>query len=56
MRKIEREISAKTVIELKVRIQEIWDNLKITECQKLVDDMSQRTKVVIKAKGHVTPY
>ena len=46
----------RTVNGLKLKIQEIWDSISPTDCQKLIKTMPDRLKEVIKAKGDVTKY
>jgi len=56
MKKELRQNPARTVNELKVKLQQIWDNIEPEECAKLVDTMPNRIKAVIANKGGVTQY
>lgn len=56
MKKQLRKSPARTVVELKATLQNIWDNTLPEECSRLVDTMPNRIKAVIKNKGDVTQY
>lgn len=56
MKKELRMNPARTVNELKIKLQQVWDNIQPDECAKLVDTMPNRIKAVIVNKGGVTQY
>lgn len=56
MKKRLRANPARTVPELKQRLQELWDNFTQCECQELVNSLPRRIKAVIKNKGDVTQW
>lgn len=56
MKKKLREQPARTVLELRARLQEIWNNFTPDDCQKLVDTMPRRIQAVISHKGDVTQW
>nr|CAI5867969.1 unnamed protein product [Callosobruchus analis] len=56
MKKQLRANPARTVVELKERLQEIWDNFSPEYSQGLVNTMPQRVTAVIKSKGDVTQW
>lgn len=56
MKKELRKNPARTKEELRVRLQEIWDNFTPEFCQGLVDTMPRRIESVIKNKGNVTQW
>lgn len=56
MKKSLRLVPARTVPELRIRLQEIWDSFTPNECQKLVSTMSRRIEAVINRKGDVTQW
>ena len=56
MKKDLRQNPARTVNELKLKLQQIWDNIEPEECAKLVDIMPNRIKTVIANKGGITQY
>jgi hypothetical protein len=41
---------------LEGRIREVWNNISVEECKKLIDSMPDRIAAVIKAKGDWTDY
>lgn len=47
---------AKTMPELKSRLQSIWNKITPDECQTLVNTMNRRIKAVIKRKGDTTQW
>lgn len=56
MKKKLRANPAKTVPELRTRLQEIWNGFTPNDCQTLVDTMSRRIEAVISRKGNVTQW
>lgn len=42
--------------ELWLRIQQVWNNISIDDCQKLIESMPRRIEAVYKAKGSWTKY
>lgn len=51
-----RKNPARTLEELRIRLQEIWDSITQEDCQKLVFSMPDRMKSTIKRKGDVTQW
>lgn len=56
MKKQLRLRPARTVQELRSRLQEIWDNFTPEQCKNLVDTMPRRIEAVLKRKGDVTEW
>ncbi|KAF2885555.1 hypothetical protein ILUMI_20623 [Ignelater luminosus] len=56
MKKMLRKHPARTISELKQKLQEIWDSFTPKFCQDLIDTMPQRISAVIKNKGDVTQW
>lgn len=46
----------RTIPELRQKIQEIWDSIGSSECERLLDSMPTRISALIAAKGDVTKY
>lgn len=51
-----RDDLQRTILQLRMKLQEIWNSFSIEECQRLVMTMPSRIEAVIKSKGDVTPY
>lgn len=45
-----------SIYQLECRIQEVWNNIPVEVCQKLVYSMPDRIQAVLKAKGDWTDY
>lgn len=56
MKKKLRMHPARTIPELKNRLQNIWDSFPPSDCQNLVNTMPDRIKAVIARKGDVTQW
>lgn len=56
MKKKLRLSPARTVPELRARLQTIWDSFTPNDCQELVNTMSRRVQAVISRKGDVTQW
>lgn len=56
MKKVLRKHPARTIPELKQKLQDIWDSFTPEFCQGLVNTMPQRISAVIKNKGDVTQW
>lgn len=56
MKKRLRMCPARTVAELRQRLQSIWDNFTAEDCEKLVSTMPKRIHAVLKNKGDVTQW
>ncbi|CAH1976386.1 unnamed protein product [Acanthoscelides obtectus] len=56
MKKVLRQHPARTITELRQKLQEIWDCFTPNFCQYLVNTMPQRISAVIKNKGDVTQW
>lgn len=56
MKKALRKNPARSIPEMKPRLQEIWDSFTPEFCQSLVNTMPQRISAVIKNKGDVTQW
>jgi len=56
MKKKLRSNPARTVPELRTRLQEIWNSFTPDDCQTLVDTMSRRIEAVFSQKGDVTQW
>lgn len=51
-----RRNPARTVGELRQRLQEIWDSFTVADCQKLIKTMPARLKSLVEASGNVTKW
>lgn len=56
MKKNLRSQPARSVPELRARLQEIWNSFTPDDCQTLVNTMSRRIEAVISRKGDVTQW
>lgn len=56
MKKKFRSQPARTVPELRARLQEIWNSFTADDCQTLVNTMLRRIEAVISRKGDVTQW
>lgn len=56
MKKKLRSNPARTVPQLRTRLQEIWNSFTLDDCQTLVNTMSRRIEAVITRKGDVTQW
>lgn len=56
MKKVLRKHPARTIPELKQKLQDIWDSFTPEYCQDLISSMPQRISDVIKNKGDVTQW
>ncbi|KAF2885323.1 hypothetical protein ILUMI_20855 [Ignelater luminosus] len=56
MKKKLREHPARTLNDLKRRLQKIWDSFVPDECKALVDTMPSRIEAVLKHKGSATQW
>lgn len=56
MKKKLRDHPARTVGELKDRLQEIWDSFTANDCKALVDTMPRRIEAVLRNKGGTTQW
>lgn len=56
MKKRLRVSPARSVPELRQKLQEIWDKFTTEDCQKLINTMPKRIMAVIKNKGDVTQW
>lgn len=56
MKKRLRANPARSVQELRERLQNIWDNFTPEECQNLVNTLPRRIRAVIQNKGDVTQW
>jgi hypothetical protein len=46
----------KGIQELWKRVQEQWDNIDNSECQKLIESMPRRVEAVMRARGGYRKY
>lgn len=56
MKKRLRAHPARTLPDLRSRIQDIWDSFTTDECKDLVNTMPRRIEAVLKRKGDVTQW
>lgn len=56
MKKKLRSRPARTIGELRQRLQGIWDSFTPADCQRLVDTMPRRIQAVLTNKGDVTQW
>jgi arsenate reductase-like glutaredoxin family protein len=56
MKKELRKNPARTVAELRTKLQHIWDNISPEQCTKLISTMPRRIQAVLSQKGDVTQF